>query len=109
MILGERWESHRMAAEAEKTTEIENAEISNGDLNAANNEIEASSEEELSHDKSEFALKLVNAVKSMNSGELSYHEMINSFVLADELKCLFLFIKRYPTIPFLEYIRRRRS
>ena len=69
-------------------------------------------EEQNSHEKSEFALKLVNAVKAMNSGELSYHEMINSFVLADELKCLFLFIKAlpynpisriYPETPFLVF------
>ena len=64
------------------------------------------------HETTEFALKLVNALKSLNSGEVSYHEMINSFVLADELKCLFLFIKAlpynpisrvYPETPFLVF------
>ena len=76
---------------------------------SANDEV-ATSEEQLAQNKSEFALKLVNAVKAMNSGEFSYHEMINSFVLADELKCLFLFLKAlpynpisriYPETPFL--------
>lgn len=59
---------------------------------------------------SEFALKMINAVKSMNNGEITHHEMVNSFSLADELKCLFLFVKAlpynpiakiYPEVPFL--------
>ena len=99
-----------MAADVEKNTEIENTERLDEELKAANDDGGAGSEDELSHEKSEFALKLVNAVKSMNSGEFTYHEMINSFVLADELKCLFLFIKAlpynpisriYPETPFL--------
>lgn len=103
-------ETNRMAAEEETNTEIENSENSNEELKAADDNGGVSSEEEVSHEKSEFALKLVNAVKSMNSGEFTYHEMINSFVLADELKCLFLFIKAlpynpisriYPETPFL--------
>ena len=100
-----------MAAEAEITVKPENSEINEAEI--GNDDIhEASTAEEISHEKSEFALKLVNAVKEMNSGELSYHEMINSFVLADELKCLFLFIKAlpynpisriYPETPFLVF------
>ena len=99
-----------MAADVETNTEIENTENSNEELKAADDDGGGGSEDELSHEKSEFALKLVNAVKSMNSGEFTYHEMINSFVLADELKCLFLFIKAlpynpisriYPETPFL--------
>ena len=100
-----------MAAEAEvpvtpENSEIRETEVGNEDVH------EASNAEEISHEKSEFALKLVNAVKEMNSGALSYHEMINSFVLADELKCLFLFIKAlpynpisriYPETPFLVF------
>ena len=59
---------------------------------------------------SEFALKMINAVKSMNNGEITHHEMVNSFSLADELRCLYLFIKAlpynpiakiYPEVPFL--------
>ena len=45
---------------------------------------------------SEFALKMINAVKSMNNGEITHHEMVNSFSLADELRCLYLFIKALP-------------
>ena len=59
---------------------------------------------------SEFAFRLVNVVKAMNSGEISYHEVATSLSLADELKCLYLFIKAlpydpiapiYPETPFL--------
>ena len=59
---------------------------------------------------SEFAFRLVNVVKAMNSGEISHHEVATSFSLADELKCLYLFIKAlpydpiapiYPETPFL--------
>ena len=49
----------------------------------------------------EFAFKLVNAVKSMNTGEISYYELVNSFVLADELKCLYLFVKALPYQPII--------
>tara|TARA_B100000674_G_scaffold463838_1_gene445223 strand:+ start:205 stop:789 length:585 start_codon:yes stop_codon:yes gene_type:complete len=61
-------------------------------------------------ESSEFALKMINAVKSMNVGEITHHEMVNSFSVADELKCLYLFIKAlpynpiakiYPEVPFL--------
>ena len=44
-------------------------------------------------ESSEFALKMINSVKSMNMGEFSHYEMVNSFTLADELKCLYMFIK----------------
>ena len=59
---------------------------------------------------SEFALKLVNAIKSLNNGEITHYEMVNSFSTAEELRCLFLFIqalpynpivKIYPEAPFL--------
>ena len=43
-------------------------------------------------ESSEFALKMINSVKAMNNGELSHYEMVNSFSLADELKCLFMFM-----------------
>ena len=61
-------------------------------------------------ESSEFALKMINAVKSMNVGEITHHEMVNSFSVADELKCLYLFVKAlpynpiakiYPEVPFL--------
>ena len=87
-----------MATETIQSAEFEDSE--NHELEVGTEDVhEASTTEETSHEKSEFALKLVNAVKAMNSGEISYHEMINSFVLADELKCLFLFIKALPYNP----------
>ena len=49
----------------------------------------------------DFAFKLVNAVKSMNQGEISYYELVNSFSLADELKCLYLFLKALPYDPII--------
>ena len=61
-------------------------------------------------ESSEFALKMINAVKAMNNGEITHYEMVNSFSLADELKCLYLFVKAlpynpiakiYPEVPFL--------
>ena len=52
-------------------------------------------------ESSEFALKMINSVKAMNSGELSHYEMVNSFSLADELKCLFMFIQALPHRPIV--------
>ena len=49
--------------------------------------------------ETEFAFKLINSVKSMNLGKIDYHEMIENFTLADELKCLFLFVKALPYAP----------
>ena len=56
-------------------------------------EIESEAYEVSSKISDDFAFKLVNAVKSMNQGEISYYELVNSFSLADELKCLYLFVK----------------
>ena len=59
---------------------------------------------------SEFALKLVNALKSLNNEEITHYEMVNLFNSPEELRCLFLFIralpyspivKIYPEVPFL--------
>jgi hypothetical protein len=59
---------------------------------------------------SEFALKLINAVKSLNNDEITHYEMVNLFNSPEELRCLFLFIralpynpivKIYPEVPFL--------
>jgi len=52
-------------------------------------------------ESSEFALKMINAVKSMNMDEISHYEMVNYFSLADELKCLFMFIKALPYNPIV--------
>ena len=65
------------------------------------NEIHDTSDEIASKISDDFAFKLVNAVKSMNQGEISYYELVNSFSLADELKCLYLFLKALPYDPII--------
>lgn len=52
-------------------------------------------------ESSEFALKMINSVKAMNNDEISHYEMVNNFTLADEQKCLFMFIKALPHRPIL--------
>ena len=52
-------------------------------------------------ESSEFAIKMINAVKSMNLEEITHYEMVNSFALANELKCLFMFIKALPYSPII--------
>ena len=52
-------------------------------------------------ESSEFALKMINSVKAMNNGEMSHYEMVNSFSLPDELKCLFMFIQALPHRPIV--------
>ena len=49
----------------------------------------------------ELAFKLVNAVKSMNQGEISYYELVHSFHSTDELQCLYLFVKALPYDPII--------
>ena len=86
------------------------------DLNLDTNESDDQLEDEAveaatpAEESSEFALKMINSVKAMNNGELSHYEVVNTFSLADELKCLFMFIKAlshrpivpmYPEAPFL--------
>ena len=65
------------------------------------NEVHGATEEISSKISDDFAFKLVNAVKSMNQGEISYYELVNSFSLADELKCLYLFLKALPYDPII--------
>ena len=76
----------------------------------SNLEVEENSDAALNRESSEIALKLVNAVKSMNNGEITHYELVNSFNSSNELKCLFLLIralpynpiaKIYPETPFL--------
>jgi len=77
----------------------------------SNDETKMSSENELSdvdepksqleETEIEFALKLVNSIKAMNLGEISYHEMVANFTLADDLKCLYLFLKAAPYSPIV--------
>ena len=51
---------------------------------------------------SEFALKLVNALKSLNNNEITHYEMVNLFNTAEELRCLFLFIRALPYNPIVK-------
>ena len=73
-------------------------------------EAEENADAALNRESSEIALKLVNAVKSMNNGEITHYELVNSFNSSNELKCIFLLIralpynpiaKIYPETPFL--------
>ena len=95
-----------MNASAEKMVE-DNLIDENLDINEVEQDEEVSTDP---RESSEFALKMINAVKSMNVGEITHHEMVNSFSVADELKCLYLFVKAlpynpiakiYPEVPFL--------
>ena len=69
---------------------------------AASNDSAESQEEVDSKASSEFALKLVNAVKSLNNDEITHYEMVNSFNTAAELRCLFLFIRALPYNPIVK-------
>ena len=86
------------AAEQSKLEELDsNLSEQDGLENAEIQEDESSN----SVESSEFALKMINAVKSMNIDEITHYEMVNSFTLADELKCLFMFIKALPYSPIV--------
>ena len=98
-----------MSAQAENTNQdiFDVEEITSG---GSNPEVEENADAALNRESSEIALKLVNAVKSMNNGEMTHYELVNSFNSSNELKCLFLLIralpynpiaKIYPETPFL--------
>ena len=75
--------------------------IEKPDENIEEAHTEENQEELNSKASSEFALKLVNALKSLNNEEITHYEMVNSFALANELKCLFMFIKALPYSPII--------
>ena len=98
-----------MNAQAENTNQdiLDVEEITS---EGSNLEVEENSDAALNRESSEIALKLVNAVKSMNIGEMTHYELVNSFNSSNELKCLFLLVralpynpiaKIYPETPFL--------
>ena len=98
-----------MNAQAENTNQdiLDVEEITS---EGSNPEVEENADAALNRESSEIALKLVNAVKSMNNGEMTHYELVNSFNSSNELKCLFLLIralpynpiaKIYPETPFL--------
>lgn len=84
----------RILIRMSEVDDTDSDEVNEKELNDANDEIAS----KISND---FAFKLVNAVKSMNQGEISYYELVNSFSLADELKCLYLFVKALPYDPII--------
>ena len=77
-------------------TEYDNDELPVSDVDDPGND-----EKKPLQESSEFALKMINSVKEMNSGQLSHYEMVNSFSLADELKCLFMFVQSLPHRPIV--------
>ena len=87
-----------MSTSEEKIVETEN----DNDESTVNDVDEPGKDEKKSlEESSEFALKMINSVKEMNSGQLSHYEMVNSFSLTDELKCLFMFIQALPHRPIV--------
>ena len=67
-----------------------------------NDEVEMPKENEHpKEESSEFALKMINSVKAMNNDEITHYELVNNFTLADEQKCLFMFIKALPHRPIV--------
>ncbi len=88
-----------MAAEQSDIDEKESELKSDGDMVDAD-QIDEHDGSPL-QESSEFALKMINSVKEMNSGQLSHYEMVNAFSLADELKCLFMFIQALPHRPIV--------
>ena len=82
---------------------IEEPEEYETEVNAADDISDTNSDEqELSKASSEFALKLVNALKSLNNEEISHYEMVNLFSSPEELRCLFLFIRSLPYNPIVK-------
>ena len=77
----------------ENKTDIKIADTANGDQ---------PDEQDNSKATSEFALKLVNALKSLNNEEISHYEMVNLFSSPEELRCLFLFIRALPYNPIVK-------
>ena len=63
---------------------------------------EENQEELNSKASSEFALKLVNALKSLNNEEITHYEMVNLFNSPEELRCLILFIRALPYNPIVK-------
>ena len=92
-----------MNTPAENIIEEPEAKIlETGNENNATSDKVEDKEEPNSKTSSEFALKLVNAVKSLNNGEITHYEMVNLFNTAEELRCLFLFIRSLPYNPIIK-------
>ena len=87
-----------MSSSEEKIAETE---YDNDELPVSDVDEPGGDEKKPLQESSEFALKMINSVKEMNSGQLSHYEMVNSFSLTDELKCLFMFIQALPHRPIV--------
>lgn len=90
MTVSAEQELEREASE-DLSSGIKDEPVQDDNLSSATYEVESS----------EFALRLVNAVKSMNLEEITHYDLVNSFSLVDEQKCLFLFIKALPYDPIV--------
>ena len=87
-----------MSSSEEKIAETE---YDNDELPVSDVDEPGGDEKKPLQESSEFALKMINSVKEMNSGQLSHYEMVNAFSLVDELKCLFMFIQALPHRPIV--------
>ena len=87
-----------MSSSEEKIVETE---YDNDELPVSDVDEPGGDEKKPLQESSEFALKMINSVKEMNSGQLSHYEMVNAFSLVDELKCLFMFIQALPHRPIV--------
>ena len=54
----------------------------------------------------EFSMRLINSVQALNNGQIEHYEMVGSFKIEDELKCLFVFVKALPHNPIVVFIPR---
>ena len=54
-----------------------------------------------SENSTEFSMKLINSVQALNNGQIEHYEMVGSFKIEDELKCLFVFVKALPHNPIV--------
>ena len=82
---------------------IEEPEKNSTEANVTNSASgDAQDDQENSKVSSEFALKLVHALKSLNNEEITHYEMVNLFTSPEELRCLFLFIRALPYNPIVK-------
>lgn len=71
------------------------------------NEKEPDTDEGLENDpdhtenSTEFSMRLINAVQALNNGQIEHYEMVGSFKIEDELKCLVVFVKALPHNPIV--------
>jgi len=89
-----------MAAGPQKL-ELNDADPNSDDINLTEANPDESNNTQDPIESTEFALKLINSVKSMNNGEITHYDLVNSYSTEDELKCLILFVKALPYKPIV--------